>query len=283
MANSCWNSNQYQEGLYPKPWINNLLTFLPYADAMSEMDPAIALLLEEGGISVYSAKKFVAGATNGAYLLETDKGQIVLRQLASNLDPTAPSQETAHLLHRNSHEQGAPIPALIMQELIPYKNSRLQLIEYIPGISPIEIDLKDAQRIGSAIAEFQKAAMFSKNLFHKPDITTAVLSEMVRSAMRSFSQPLQEAGYLGSVAYTAKEYFGLVKAIRTHNLPVGIVHNDVTPNNIIKNDEGKILLLDIDQARIGCLASDLCSAIYHYSLDGVFNRPITEALIEGYE
>lgn len=77
---------------------------------------------------------------------------------------------------------------------------------------------------------------------------------------------------------------GLQEVLPAPELPGGIVHHDVKPENILRDDQGELWVLDFDNSSSGVWLYDLLTPLLWAALEkDTFNEEKVQAYLQGYE
>lgn len=226
------------------------------------------------------AKGIAEGVSNSNFLVETTGGRFILTLYERRIDPA----DLPWFLGLMGHlaARGLPVP-----RPVPDREGRVlhrlagrcaALVEFLPGVSVTEPTVAQCRAAGEALARLHLAAEG-----YPPTRPNRLGLGFAREAAAALGARLDalDAG-LGA---TVQEALSAVEAGVPPDLPVGIVHADLFPDNVLFLGERVSGLIDFYFACADRLAYDLAvlRVAWSFSADGARFLPDRDrALVEGY-
>ena len=234
-----------------------------------------------------SAKGIAEGVSNSNWLIETEGrdgtgARFILTMYEFRIDITELPFFLGLLDHLAARQ--CPVPATIHDlEGNAYRmlgDKAVALIEFLPGVSVSEPTVGQAQAVGAALAQMHLAAS---------DFPARRENGMGPAEWRRLADECGADG-LGSIdpalaALVGRELPAL-SAAWPADLPQGVIHADLFPDNVLMLGDRVTGLIDFYFACTDTLAYDLAVTHAAWCFDGEgrnFNPAISAALIAGYE
>ena len=241
--------------------------------------------------TLVSAKGIAEGVSNSNWLLETtgDQGngaRFILTMYEFRIDLA----DLPYFLSLLDHlaAKGCPVPrtihdregALFLTRPGPANEDKaLALIEYLPGVSVSTPSPAQARAVGAELARLHLAAA---------DFPASRANGMGASEWQRLAAACGPAGLaqidLALAEIVASELPRLVAAWPA-DLPTGVIHADLFPDNVLMLDDRVTGLIDFYFACNDILAYDL--AVTHiawcFADDNSFRADVSAALMAGYE
>lgn len=179
------------------------------------------------------------GILNTNYLLYTDKGKFILRVLEGNRSFYSEKQELDFLLELNRI-----IPCTIPYQtknkecLIRYKDKLMSIFYYIDGKKIENITPNYLKQIGVLLGKFHN---FSKGKIIDRKSRVDDIYYLKKLNLKEIEIPKEDKEKI-------LETSNKVLKIDFSNLPTGIIHNDIFPDNVFVKDEKIIGILDFNDA-----------------------------------
>ncbi len=223
-------------------------------------------LLRGYGLKLHSLAPLSKGTINSNYRAQTDAGPLFLRVNEGKTDHEV-RFEADLIWHLTSH--GVHTPAVWRtQRGQPFVRlpgpdggvgKQLMLMSWVEGdeLTDDQIGEREAASVGAALAGLHLAALG----FPGRRIGTYTLSHIEARVQRLHHEPRIPDGI---VEYLQREVLRQ-KATRTRDLPAGIGHNDLFPDNLLftrKRRQREVAwILDLEQAAVLPYAYDLAVAL----------------------
>jgi len=249
---------------------------------------ALAALIAEFDVgTLVSAKGIAEGVSNSNWLIDTSVSRFILTVYEERTE----AADLPFFLGLLDHlaDRGCPVPRTIhdrsgaafrMLTGPAGASKAAALIEFLPGVSVSEPTSAQAHVVGAALAQMHLAAA---------DFAPPRANGMSREAC---ARLLDACGAQGLAAIdpslgdlVAREGAALAREWPT-DLPSGIIHADLFPDNVLMLGARVTGLIDFYFACTDALAYDLAvtHAAWCFSSDGaVFHADISAALLAGYE
>ncbi|WP_209346997.1 homoserine kinase [Pontixanthobacter sp. CEM42] len=236
--------------------------------------------------NLVSAKGIAEGISNSNWLIETTGqngagARFILTMYEYRID----IEQLPFFLNLLDHlaAKGCPVPATIHdREGNAYRDldgKAVALIEFLPGVSIDHPTAEQAFEVGAALAQIQLAAgdfsMTRTNDLRPPDWQD----------LFDRCGPDSIAGIDAELAGSIDTYLPTLLNDWPQNLPIGTIHADLFPDNVLVLGNSVSGLIDFYFACTDFLAYDLAVAhtAWCFSADGSEFRPdISTALLKGY-
>ena len=233
------------------------------------------------------AKGIAEGVSNSNWLVETTgKDGTGARFILTMYEYRIELEDLPFFLSLLDHlaEHGCPVPRTIhdrsgaLYRMIGEK--AVALIEFLPGVSLSEPTPDQARSVGRALAQMHLAsASFPQSRANAMD-----LAEWQRLAAECGTEGL--AAIDPGLAATVASELPLLAAAWPADLPRGVIHADLFPDNVLMLGNQVTGLIDFYFACTDLLAYDVAVTHAAWCFDNggrVFNPAISAALLEGYE
>ncbi len=173
-------------------------------------------------------------------------------------------------------------------KIIPDKRNRLYnifkkkpavLLSYIPGHMITDITLEQMNNIGSLVGILHKLlGNFKQSVervtWEPDDIGRLIKVESENIIKKKYPDAVNFVGYVDEEYHNMKF---------PDNLPVGMTHQDIKPENIIIEDKGYISFIDFNDCYRGTLLFDvMTTAIWSCFQNGVLDVDLFKAYLCGY-
>jgi Ser/Thr protein kinase RdoA (MazF antagonist) len=243
---------------------------------------AIILFLEENyGLDVNNIRRFESGVLNDNYLVATGKNKYIFRVYNfKNEEQVKFEAEILEFLQR----KGFPSPKLLANrenKIISVFNDKPCVVyEFIEG-RPIETVSSELMgQIGEAMAKMH-------NLLKdfKPSVKKSTWEpEELRKLVAESKNEMLNSGFPRVKELMDFVETELAKYNFSDELPKGITHQDIKPENIIIKD-GKIAgIVDFDNSYFGAFLHDITTTIIWTCFENnELNKNLLDALLDGYE
>lgn len=236
---------------------------------------------EKYGMSALKVKRFDAGVLNDNFLIEAEKEKYVFRVYNfKNEEKIKFEVEILEFLRQNDF----PSPKLLADkngEAIGSFNGKPCLFYvFIEGEQLRDATLEMIGRIGGLMGKLHNLGKDFKPIFSKP---TWEPEELKKIAMENREK------MLGSGFPRVKELMDfteteLAKYNFPKNLPKGITHQDIKPENIIVKNNKIMGIVDFDNSYIGAFLHDITTIIIWTCFkNSKLDVNLMEELLKGYE
>ena len=234
-----------------------------------------------------SAKGIAEGVSNSNWLIETtgrdgNGARFILTMYEFRIDIT----ELPFFLGLLDHlaAKGCPVPATIHDRAgnshVMRGDKALALIEFLPGVSLSQPTAAQARAVGAALAQMHLAAA---------DFTGTRANGMGPQEWQRLASACGDGGLTRidpTLADLVDQHLPLLSAQWPQNLPRGVIHADLFPDNVLMLGDRVTGLIDFYFACTDRLAYDLAVAHAAWCFDSSganFDQAISVALIAGYE
>lgn len=233
------------------------------------------------GKKALEIKKFKAGVLNDNYLAITEKGNYVFRIYNfKNKEQVGFETELLEFLKENNF----PSPKLLADnynELIGnFNNKPCIFYEFIEGEQLKNITPGIMSQIGEAMAKLHNLSKNFQPSIKKPTWEPEELKRITaenKNKMLNSGFPRAEE----LMDFTETE---LAKYSFPENLPKGITHQDIKPENIIIKDNKIAGIIDFDNSYIGAFLHDITTTIIWVCFqNNELNESLMKELLKGYE
>jgi homoserine kinase type II len=248
-----------------------------YTDVSDDDLRAFAALYDIG--EVLSCKGIAEGVENSNFLLTTERGNFILTLYEKRVMPRDLPFFIALMEHlaRNGVACPTPVPGrdgIALRELC---GRPAAIVTFLAGMCPRRILPFHCAALGRALAELHRAGA-SFRMTRTNDLAVAGwqrLFECCRTRAGE-AQP-------GLAEELAAELV-LLETMWPRDLPIGIIHADLFPDNVFFRDQALSGLIDFYFACTDFLAYDLaiCLNAWCFEADGSFNVTKARLLLDGY-
>lgn len=163
--------------------------------------------------------------------------------------------------------------------LFAYHEKPCVLLEFIPGEMLIDADIETMRSIGRLTGRLHDLLKDFEQKIKRPSWEP----DDIRKYINSEKDNIVKKNYPGAekfVSFISNEF---EKINFPENLPVGMTHQDVKPENIIIDEKGNISFLDFNDCYAGVLLYDcMTMIIWSCFREGVLQENIFRSYIEGY-
>ncbi len=194
------------------------------------------------------------GSSNSNYLLITEKGKFVLTICDDKtFEQVRPLMALFPHLEAHNYHTSKLIQSHNGEFLLEMDNTPVYLKSYIEGLVPRKVSLTSLEHCGKMIAKLHKIPIF----FSIPDSYPFGLnyfSDLITSAS---SHP-----YIDWL----KQKCQYIEERLPNDLPRGLVHGDIFPDNLVVGSQGQIIIIDFEAVShapfildIGMALAGVCS------------------------
>ena len=234
-------------------------------------------LLEQAGLKgLESMTRLDGGWDNANFLLRLIDGyEVVLKAWIAN-DVDEVGRVVRRHVHLNSHGIPTTVPLRLLNGdfFAEREGIAWTLIPYVSGgmLGEDEGSLKSLGIALSRMSLIPAADCFPREYRKGFSLFDKVLKSKSEKVDREFIEIL------------SSEVSNL-KSVIPENLPLGVLHGDLFPDNVIGSDGGEVLaILDLEEAWIGPRAFDLAMAFVGFGWeDGKPVEKSWKALVDGYQ
>jgi homoserine kinase type II len=248
-----------------------------YTDVSDEDLRAFAALYDIG--EVLSCKGIAEGVENSNFLVTTERGNFILTLYEKRVTPRDLPFFIALMEHlaRNGVACPTPVPGrdgIALRELC---GRPAAIVTFLAGMCPRRILPFHCAALGRALAELHRAGA-SFRMTRANDLAIAGWRRLFE-ACRTRAAEAQP----GLAEELAAELV-LLETVWPRDLPMGIIHADLFPDNVFFRDHELSGLIDFYFACTDFLAYDLaiCLNAWCFEADGSFNVTKARLLLDGY-
>ncbi|MCB2048104.1 MAG: homoserine kinase [Novosphingobium sp.] len=237
--------------------------------------------------ALVSAKGIAEGVSNSNWLVETEgTGSPSQRFILTVYESRTDIGDLPFFLGLLDHlaDHGCPVPRTIHdRDNRPFRlheGKALALIEFLPGVSVSEPSAAQARAVGAALAQTHlAAASYDAHRDNDMGLATwrALLTDCGEAGLASINPDL------GRII---NEELPFLADNWPADLPRGVIHADLFPDNVLMRGDDVAGLIDFYFACNDLLAYDVAvtHAAWCFSSDGRrFDTALSHALLEGYE
>ena len=248
-----------------------------YTDVSDDDLRAFAALYDIG--EVLSCKGIAEGVENSNFLLTTERGNFILTLYEKRVMPRDLPFFIALMEHlaRNGVACPTPVPGrdgIALRELC---GRPAAIVTFLAGMCPRRILPFHCAALGRALAELHRAGA-SFRMTRANDLTVAGWRCLFESCQTRAAEAQP-----GLAEELAAELV-LLQTMWPRDLPIGIIHADLFPDNVFFRDHALSGLIDFYFACTDFLAYDLaiCLNAWCFEADGSFNVTKARLLLDGY-
>ena len=230
--------------------------------------------------NVLSFAGIAEGVENSNYLLRTDKAHFILTLYEKRVDANDLPFFIELMTHLSSKGINCPLPVQardgsILQELM---GRPCAIFSFLDGTSSRFPNREKCQAVGGSLANMHLNAMGLK--YHR---TNSLGPGSWQPLLNSVGARADEIA--PDMAAKAQERLSSIVAAWPKDLPTGIIHADLFPNNVLFMGDQLTGVIDFYFACEDILAYDLaiCLNSWCFDADGSFNLTKSRALIRGYQ
>ena len=248
-----------------------------YTDVSDDDLRAFAALYDIG--EVLSCKGIAEGVENSNFLLTTERGNFILTLYERRVAPTDLPFFIALMEHLARHGVACPTPVpgrdgSALRELC---GRPAAIVTFLAGMWPRRILPFHCAALGRALAALHRAGA-SFGMTRANDLAVAGWRRLFESC-RTRAAEVQP----GLAEELAAE-LELLETVWPRDLPTGVIHADLFPDNVFFRDRELSGLIDFYFACTDFLAYDLaiCLNAWCFEADGSLNVTKTRLLLDGY-
>ena len=248
-----------------------------YTDVSDDDLRAFAALYDIG--EVLSCKGIAEGVENSNFLVTTERGNFILTLYEKRVAPRDLPFFIALMEHLARHGVACPTPVpgrdgIALRELC---GRPAAIVTFLAGMWPRRILPFHCAALGRALAELHRAGA-SFRMTRANDLAVAGWRSLFESC-RTRAAEAQP----GLAEELATELV-LLETSWPRDLPMGVIHADLFPDNVFFRDHELSGLIDFYFACTDFLAYDLaiCLNAWCFEADGSFNVTKARLLLDGY-
>jgi len=248
-----------------------------YTDVSDDDLRAFAALYDIG--EVLSCKGIAEGVENSNFLVTTERGNFILTLYEKRVAPRDLPFFIALMEHLARHGVACPTPVpgrdgIALRELC---GRPAAIVTFLAGMWPRRILPFHCAALGRALAELHRAGA-SFRMTRANDLAVAGWRSLFESC-RTRAAEAQP----GLAEELAAELV-LLETSWPRDLPMGVIHADLFPDNVFFRDHELSGLIDFYFACTDFLAYDLaiCLNAWCFEADGSFNVTKARLLLDGY-
>ena len=238
----------------------------------------IEKILKEYKFSLIDYYMIKNGILNTNYYIKTFEGKFVLRVFEGGRRFEEENQELQLLLEiKNFIPCCFPVKTLSNKNYVIYNNKMVALFYFIEGEAIKNIDIDLLKEIGKYLGEFhnftkekvliRRSRIDMETYYNKIDFNLIPISAMEKIKIKSIYEE--------------------VKFFDFSNLPSGIIHNDIFPDNVFIKNNSINGILDFNEAQTGPFIYDLAIIINYWIRINNFTKEkeekYTEIFLQEYE
>jgi homoserine kinase type II len=253
---------------------------------------AMAAIVSEFDVgALVSAKGIAEGVSNSNWLIETagqtgNHGIGTSRFILTMYEHRTELDDLPFFLGLLDHlaGRGCPVPRTIHDRenraLRMHEGKALALIEFLPGVSVSKPTPAQARTVGAALAQIHLASA---------DFGASRANGLGPSAWRELASACGASGLTSidtGLAELVERQLALLEREWPGELPIGTIHADLFPDNVLMLGDSVSGLIDFYFACTDILAYDVAvtHAAWCFSADGkCFDSALSAAMLEGYD
>ena len=248
-----------------------------YTDVSDDELRAFAALYEIG--EVLSCKGIAEGVENSNFLVTAERGNFILTLYEKRVDPQDLPFFIALMEHLARHGVACPTPVrgrdgIALRELC---GRPAALVTFLAGMWPRRILPFHCAALGRALAVLHRAGA-SFGMTRENDLSVAGWRHLFESCH------LRAAEVQPGLAEELAAELAWLETAWPRDLPTGVIHADLFPDNVFFRDRELSGLIDFYFACTDFLAYDLavCLNAWCFEADGSLNVTKTRLLLESY-
>ncbi len=234
-------------------------------------------LLSAAGVSPLSKMESLPGGwANSNYLLTLDDGSKLVLKVWDERPPDEVELILEHTCWLADHGVLTPAPLLLEGgvRMLVKDNLAWMLMPFIDG-GWLPSSPSSLYELGKAQARLHEVPI------HESIPTTFAIGYVL---WEKLVNDARNDGTMTPFLHTLEEEMGILKQTIPTNLPRGIVHGDLYPDNVIGREGEVLALLDFEEICIESLAMDLVTTYVGFGWkDGLPVPELWDALLDGYQ
>jgi homoserine kinase type II len=248
-----------------------------YTDVSDDDLRAFAALYDIG--EVLSCKGIAEGVENSNFLITTEHGNFILTLYEKRVAPRDLPFFIALMEHLARHGVACPTPVpgrdgIALRELC---GRPAAIVTFLAGMWPRRILPFHCAALGRALAQLHRAGA-SFPMTRANDLSVDGWRRLFESSQT------RAAEVQSGLAEELAEELVLLETVWPRDLPIGVIHADLFPDNVFFRDHELSGLIDFYFACTDFLAYDLaiCLNAWCFEADGSFNVTKARLLLDGY-
>jgi homoserine kinase type II len=248
-----------------------------YTEVSDDDLRAFAALYDIG--EVLSCKGIAEGVENSNFLVTTERGNFILTLYEKRVAPRDLPFFIALMEHLARHGVACPTPVpgrdgIALRELC---GRPAAIVTFLAGMWPRRILPFHCAALGRALAGLHRAGA-SFPMTRANDLSVAGWRRLFESCQT------RAAEVQSGLAEELADELALLETVWPRDLPVGVIHADLFPDNVFFLDHELSGLIDFYFACTDFLAYDLaiCLNAWCFEADGSFNVTKARLLLDGY-
>jgi homoserine kinase type II len=248
-----------------------------YTDVADDELRAFVALYDIG--EVLSCKGIAEGVENSNFLITTERGNFILTLYERRVAPEDLPFFIALMEHLATHGVACPTPVkardgVALRELC---GRPAAIVTFLAGMWPRRIQPFHCAALGAALAEMHRAGT-SFAMTRPNDLSVAGWRHLYEACRRRADEI--QPGLAGEL----EAELALIEAQWPHNLPTGVIHADLFPDNVFFREHDVSGLIDFYFACTDFFAYDVavCLNAWCFEADGSLNVTKARLLLEGY-
>ena len=242
-----------------------------------ELDQA-ARLLRPFDLRPRSAERLPVGTINLVYRVVTDGGVVALR-INRGKRPGDLAYEAALLWHLGARRFPTPQPLRTGdgRAFVVDGETQVSVFPWVEGTSLGDqgITVEHAREIGAVLGRLHRAAADFPGRRSGPYTFERIARRL---------EAVQGEARLAEVVPLLREEVAFLRGARPPLLPLGTIHGDLFPDNVLFRGAALAAVLDFEQASFGRLAYDLAVTLLAWGhLEGALVDERMRALLAGYD
>ncbi len=227
------------------------------------------------------------GYSNESWLVRTDNGDLVVVRRYGRLNVTRNALFYEHAVMRHAADRlaivRAPLAAADGDSLLAFEGSFAGLLPYVTGTTG---DRRRADDAAAALARFHRAMHGFRAKHPRVTRTLGTLAWLRDRFVRFANDPSLARALDWNVAIVAVS--GAASRVAPHaaRLPIGVVHGDAHPDNVVTDAGGVCALIDFDFTHETERAYDVATAADAYARpaeDGPLDPRLFAAFVRAYD
>ena len=248
-----------------------------YTDVSDDDLRAFAALYDIG--EVLSCKGIAEGVENSNFLVTTERGNFILTLYEKRVAPQDLPFFIALMEHLARHGVACPTPVpgrdgIALRELC---GRPAAIVTFLAGMWPRRILPFHCAALGRALAELHRAGA-SFRMTRANDLAVAGWRSLFESCRTRAAEA--QPGLAEELAAELE----VLETVWPRDLPMGVIHADLFPDNVFFRDHELSGLIDFYFACTDFLAYDLaiCLNAWCFEAEGSFNVTKARLLLDGY-
>lgn len=233
-----------------------------------------ANILTQFDIGTFVAAKGIAeGVENTNYMLETDRNKFILTVYEERVKDSDLPFFIGLMdgLAQNNIPAPLPLKAKDGSAILKYNGKSLTIVSFLEGRSPTVIKNAHIQQIGEFQAKIHNCSAKLPQLQRENALSISFWREMI--------EKIGDKGdaHFPGITQKISDAFAQITANWPKNMPVGLIHADLFPDNVFFQDERLSAILDFYMACNDICAYDISITLNAWCFEPDFSFNITKA------